>query len=307
MAVLIVGGTGFIGARLTKHMVETGKDVVCYDLYPNLKPVLKLGSKVKVITGDISHIEDIINTIREFRVETIVNLAYMLGRESENDLQRGIRINVLGMNNIFEAARLMGINRVVYASSISVYGPQHLFGEKPVTEEDFCRPTNAYGAHKVLNEFMAAKYMEHHDMSIPGLRIPIVSGPGRKSGNSVWASTYVDLPLVGKPVSIPYRSTQKALITFVDDVAKVLGWLCLADSLNYAIYNLYAHSVSLGTLAEKVRKFLPNAEIRFDETAEELHTITYVSSERIEKEINYRLPSVEKMIETHIEEARRLI
>jgi len=305
VAVLIIGGTGFIGARLAERLVRRGEKVICFDLYPAPEKVSHLGDRAKVVTGDITRIEDIIAAIREFRVERIVNLAYMLGPESEANPHLAIRVNVLGMNNVFESARLMGIQRVVYASSIAVYGLQSSFGERPVVETDYCYPTMTYGAHKLWNEFMAKKYMERYGMTIPGLRIAVVGGPGRKTGLSAWASSYADGPALGKPVEIPFRSNQRTLITYVDDAAEIFTRFCFAETLKHPVYNSCAYAVSLQELADAVKKFLPEAKIEFNEKAPDQPLIYNWSSERLEKELDFKLPPLEEMVRKHINEVRR--
>jgi nucleoside-diphosphate-sugar epimerase len=305
MSVLILGGTGFIGARLAERLVKRGEEVICFDLYPDPGKISHLGDRAKIVVGDVTRIEDIIAAIKEFKVERIVNLAYILGAESEKNLQLAMRVNLLGMNNVFEAARLTGIRRLVYASSIAVYGLQSSFGERPVTEEDHCQPTLVYGAHKLWNEFMAKKYMDYHGMTIPGLRIAIVSGPGRKTGLSAWGSTYVDHPATGKPAEIPFRSNQKTLLIYVDDAAEILVRLCYAENLKYLVYNSCAYSVTLKQLAETVKKFIPEADIRFNEKAADQPLVYSWSSERLEKEFGIKIPPLEEMVKKHINEAQK--
>src|SRR3989304_2421912 len=66
-----------------------------------------------------------------------------------------VRRNVLGMDNCFEAARICGIKRVVYASSLAVYGRQSDFGDRPLTEEDDRKGTGVYSLSKIFNEHQA--------------------------------------------------------------------------------------------------------------------------------------------------------
>ena len=305
MVILICGGAGFIGAQLVELLLQRGESVVSFDLYPDPGRIGHLGNKLKVVTGDITRIEDLIAAIRDFRVQRIVNLAYILGAESEANLQLAVRVNVMGMNNVFEAARLMGIKRVVYASSIAVYGLQSHFGERPVTEEDTCRPTLVYGAHKLCNEFMAQKYMDQFGMTIPGLRIAIVSGPGRKTGLTGWGSTYIDNPVLGKPAQIPLRSGQRTLVVYVEDVAEIFARLCLDDKIRYPIYNSCAYAITLAELAQAVRKFIPGAKILFDEQATEQPLVYSCSSRRLEEEFGIRMPPLEEMVKKHINAVRK--
>ena len=305
MSILILGGTGFIGARLTERLVSQGQQVICFDFYPDSKKVAHL-KNVELVVGDVTRIEDIIDTIKEFGVERIINLAYILLPESEEKLQLAMRVNQMGMNNVFEAARLMDIQRVVYASSIAVYGLQSSYGDRAVTEEDNCYPVTVYMAHKLWNEFMARKYMERYDMVIPGIRIANVSGPGRKRGFSAWQSRCIDNPVFGKPVTIPSRRDQRLLIIYVDDVAEIFAKLCFAETLNYPVYNSLAYSVTAQEFIDKIKVFLPNAEIDFDEAAPDQPNIYIWSSERIEKDLKMKLPPIEEMIKRHISGARRI-
>lgn len=305
MAILIIGGTGFIGARLGERLVNQGEEVVCFDLYPNYEAVKHLGGHAQVVTGDVTRIDDVLGVIKSCKVTKIVNLAALLAAESEAYLLKALRLNLTGMVNVFEAARLTDIHRVVYASSIAAYGLQDSFGNKPLTEDDVCQPTLAYGAHKLWTDFMAKKYIDQHGMSIAGLRIAIVSGPGRKTGISAWSSTYVDNPAVGKPAEIGYRSNQKVAITYVDETAETFLRLCLANNLNYHVYNSFGYSVTLNKLAETVKGFLPDAQIRFKEDAADMPLVYEWSSERLEKELDWTAPPLQDMVRRHINAVRQ--
>ncbi len=306
MTILVLGGTGFIGSRLTERFVDRGHKVICFDLYPDYAKVAHLDG-VQVLAGDVTHIEDLIDAIQKFGVQRVVNLAYILPPKSEEKLQLAVRVNLMGMNNVFEAARLMGIKRVVYASSIGVYGLQSLFGDRRVTEEDDCYPETVYTAHKLWNEFMARKYMERYDMIIPGLRIANVSGPGRTKGVSAWQGRCIDNLAIGKPATVLSRRDQRLLIIYVDDTAELFEKLCLAESLNHAVYNSLAYSVTAQEFVDEIEALLPDAEVTFDETAPDQPNIYLWSSERIERDLMMQLPPIEEMIQRHINEARRIL
>ena len=285
--------------------MNRGHTVVCFDLYPDFDKVAHLDN-VEVLVGDVTHVEDLIDAIQEYSVQRIVNLAYILPPVSEEKLQLAVRVNLMGMNNVFEAARLMGIKRVVYASSIAVYGLQSSYGDRPVTEEDDCYPETVYMAHKLWNEFMARKYMDRYGMVIPGLRIANVSGPGRTKGVSAWQARCIDNIAIGNPGAILSRRDQKLLIIYVDDTAEIFARLCLSESLKYAVYNSLAYSVTAQELADKIKLVLPDAEINFNESAPDQPNIYLWSSKRIERDLGMQLPTIEDMIKRHIDAARRL-
>ena len=74
------------------------------------------------------------------------------------------------MTNLFQAVVEFKVNRMVFPSSQSVYGnTQKIFGEKTVHEDDYCGPQHqsfTYAVMKLLNEFMAQKYISKHNISI---------------------------------------------------------------------------------------------------------------------------------------------
>ena len=112
------------------------------------------------------------------------------------------------------------------------------------------------------------------------------------------------IPQLGKPAEIPFRSDQKTLITYVDDAAEIFARFCFAENLNFPVYNSCAYSVTLQQLAETVKKFLPEAKIGFNEKAPDQPLIYNWSSERLEKELDFKLPPLEEMVRKHINEVR---
>ena len=303
MSILVLGGTGLIGSRLTRCLLKLGQRVVCFDLYPDYSKVADLDD-VDVVVADVTRFEDIVAAIKNYGVKRIVNLAYILPPESEEKLQLAMRVNQMGMNNVFEAARLMGIRRVVYASTIAVYGLQDSFGDRPVTEDDHCYPVTVYMAHKLWNEFMAAKYMERYGLQIPGLRIANVAAPGRTKGFSAWQSKCIDVLAAGRPFTVASRRDQRLLILHVDDTAELFAKLCLQETLNYPVYNSLAYAITAQEWADAIQAHLPDAAITFDESAPDQPNIYSWSTSRIEKDLNVRITPMDEAIRRHIEEAR---
>ena len=101
-----------------------------------------LGEQAIFEIGDIMRIEEIISAIKNYDVDKIISLASLLASEAEKNLHLSVRVNALGVNNVFEAARLCGIKRVLYSSSIGVYGNVKCYGDSPAREvmENSSRP-----------------------------------------------------------------------------------------------------------------------------------------------------------------------
>ena len=135
MAILVIGATGFIGPRLIRRLVARGESVTGMDLNPAAVPYGGVPIGAPVVRGDVTQFEDVMRTILDVKPERVINLAYGLGM-GEGNPHLAMRLDILGMDNVFEACRLTGVNRVVYASSIAVSGQQSHFGDRLATEDD---------------------------------------------------------------------------------------------------------------------------------------------------------------------------
>ena len=159
------------------------------------------------------------------------------------------------MDNCLEAARVCGVNRVVYASSIDVNGAQRHFGERLITEDDAKYGTTQYAVHKIFNEFVAAQYEKIYGMSIIGIRAANVTGHDKVRG-SVDHVKCITLPAAEHPVSFPKKDYMRLPI-HVQDVAEGFVRVTLADTVHHSLYNGGGTAISLGDLADMVRGFSP--------------------------------------------------
>jgi nucleoside-diphosphate-sugar epimerase len=174
-----------------------------------------------------------------------------------------MRLNVMGMDNVFEAARLCGVKRITYASSIAVSGLQTNFGDRMTNEDDAMYGTRQYSKHKMFNEYQASQYNRIYGMNITGIRPPNVTGYDKVRGSTDHVLAIV-LPAEGLPVNFPHKQMTK-LPLHVDEIAEVFTRVTLADSSAYEVYNAGGTPISLGEIADIVREFIPDAQITFDD------------------------------------------
>src|SRR4029077_7157099 len=106
MTTFIAGGTGFIGRRLVPLLAQRDEEIVCMDINPQTADFGHLGRQVKVLRGDVSQFDDVMAAMTAPRRQRAINLAYWLG--SEPPPRVAFKLNILGMDNVFEAARLVG-------------------------------------------------------------------------------------------------------------------------------------------------------------------------------------------------------
>ncbi len=260
MAIFVIGGTGFIGIRVIPLLVARGETVVCMDINPNAPTLAGLGDKVTVVRGDVTQFDDVIATMADSKADRVLNLSYNLGQDLPP--HRATRLNVVGMDNCFEAARILGVKHTVFASSLAVSGQQKNFGERAVTEDDYKYAVVQYGSHKAFNEFQAKDYIEKHGMTITAVRPANVTGPDKVRG-SVDHVNIITRPARGEAISFPFADAMRIPI-HVDDIAEVFVRVLMADKPAHAIYNSGGHTISLGDLADIVRGYLPDAKISFE-------------------------------------------
>ena len=323
MRVLVLGGSGFIGPRVMRRRLERGHEVRCMDIAPGSPSLEGLRDSIEIVRGDITLMDDVMEAMALSPPDRVLNLAYALGvgaaersraladrpgapgpAPGEDDPHPQVRLNILGMDNCFEAARILGIRRVVYASSLAVYGQQHLHGERAVVEDDVRLGTSLYAVSKIFNEYQADWYNRAFDMAITGVRPANITGPDKMRGSMNHVRCQV-LPARGEPVHFPFRDTM-TIPLHVEDIAEVFVRVTLAAETRYAIYNSGGESLSMGQLADTVRGFLPDAEITFeaDEGGREASGLFLMDNSRLVEEFEIGYPPFDQRVIETINAAR---
>jgi nucleoside-diphosphate-sugar epimerase len=308
MKFLVTGGTGFIGARVVRNLLDRGIPVVLGELNPDARVAAKLhGAELAALdVADANSVQAVFQKHRD--LTHAIHLAYLMSAEVEANPPLGASVNVLGMINLFEAAARHKLARLVFTSSETVYGgSQKPYGDRDVTEDDFCAPSDyhfTYGLMKVLNEYMAQKYVKQHGVSIVCTRPPVVFGHGRKRGSVSWAEDFASLPALGKPVTLPFPAHTRDCWLYVDDCAEQLVRLALKPHLAHFAYNNGGESVTAAELAGFVRHWLPDAQIAFDETKPTTPLIDRMDGRRLQKEIEFPPRPLVDGVRAHINEAR---
>jgi nucleoside-diphosphate-sugar epimerase len=305
MTILVVGGAGFIGRRMIPLLVARGEKIVCADI--NLAVVAPifapLGDAVRMVRADVTQFDDMVRLVAEVKPKTLVNLSYFIGSDMPPHV--ATKLNVVGMDNCFEAARLGGVQHTVFASSLAVTGPQKNFGERLVNEDDPKYGTLQYAFNKIFNEFQAQDYREKYGMTITCVRPANVTGPDKVDGSVDHVRCMV-LPARGQPVSFPYADVVRCPI-HVDDIAEVFARVATTDKPKHPIYNSGGHTISMGDLAKIVREFLPDAKITFDhETGGKEASGNYlIDNRRAVEEFSLQYPAFRDRVRQIINTVRR--
>lgn len=259
MSVLVIGGTGFIGFRLVRLLVSRGEKVTAMDINPAAHSFADLGDKVTVMRGDVTQFDDVMAAMHKAQPERVVNLSYFLG--SFHNPRSAMKLNILGMDNCFEAARICGVKHTMFASSLAVNGAQTHFGDRNATEEDHVYGEDQYSRHKIMNEWQAIDYIEKHGMMITAIRPANVTGPDKVRG-SVDHVNIITEPARGNPITFPFRDSMRCPI-HVDEVAEVFSRVLMSEKPKHRVYATGGIAISLGEIADIVRSYLPDAKIDF--------------------------------------------
>jgi nucleoside-diphosphate-sugar epimerase len=264
MAILITGGSGFIGNELSKILSGKKQEVVIFDVVPPQEQE-KGGEKLTFIKGNISDWAEVCNVIREWRVEHIFHLAAMLSAQCEANPWAAIQVNGLGIYHILEASRLFGVKKVLFTSSMGAYG---VIPGKMVKDETLQRPQIMYGVTKVFGELLGLYYHRRFGIDFRGVRFPQLVGPGIKSeGYGQYIPKMIESTLKGLSFQAWVTQDTTIPIMYIKDAVRCLSELFEAEEseIKTRVYNVgqITPSPTAGEILEEIRKHVPGVSITF--------------------------------------------
>ncbi len=239
MSVLVVGGSGFIGSYVCRILADRGEQVVSYDV--STKPPTALldaahdvREKVKLVGGTVSDIPTFFRTIKENDVRGIIYAAAVL-LEADQMPTEALKVNVEGLANACEAARIFDLRRVVYFSSQGVYGARR--DMNPVPEDSTLLPTaGMYQMTKYLAERLGQQYEQQYGVGFVAIRPSMVFGPGQR--------LYYPLNMVlahaaaGAPLKKPDGAEHPIDYTYVKDCAEGAVLAYQSEKTRHSAYNI---------------------------------------------------------------------
>ncbi|MEX2491084.1 MAG: NAD-dependent epimerase/dehydratase family protein [Nitrospirales bacterium] len=219
MHVLVTGGAGFIGSHSVEALLESNLPVRVLDNFSTgSRQNLPTHSLLDVQVGDIQNKVAVHKAMEG--VSHVLHLAAQVSvQASIEDPVQSSSTNIGGFVNVLQAARLCGVERMVYASSAAAYGrPIRL----PLTETDMPQPCSPYGLEKLVNDQYAALFAKEFGQSLLGLRYFNVYGP-RQDPSSPYAgviSKFISMIEQERSLSVFGDGTQTRDFIFVKDIAK---------------------------------------------------------------------------------------
>jgi nucleoside-diphosphate-sugar epimerase len=301
MSVLVLGSSGLVGRSLVSRLAAAGHSVVAADVRPSPIPPV---AGVSYVRTDISRLDQVLALVEGHDVSSIALLSYMMGQlmsPTFGDIEQACQVNITGVTNVLEAARLLRVPRVAFVSTVGTYGPQALYGERPVTENEILAPTSMYGRMKSLNESVCSRYAALYDnLQVVKIRPSSILGPG----SSIWPSRFIDRVAVGKTGHAPYGEAARDNVIAVDDIAVLLSRLLTGDAPAHSTYLASGHNVTMAELADVARSIVPGAQIEFP-TPERRPTYpgTFDNSRAV-TEFGWAVTGLEETVRAHIDGVR---
>lgn len=262
MAILITGGSGFIGLELSRILLEKGYEVVLFDIVP---PEKGKEGRANFVKGNISDWAEVVNVVRDWKVENVFHLAAMLSAQCEANPWAAVQVNGLGTYHILEASRLFGVKKVIFTSSMGAYGvvPQGV-----VSDETIQRPPIMYGVTKVFGELLGLYYHRRFGIDFRGVRFPQLVGAGIKSeGYGQYNPRMIESALRGIPFEAWVTKETSIPIMYVKDAIRCLLELFEAEEsrIKTGVYCVgqIIPSPTAGALLEEIEKHVKKALITF--------------------------------------------
>ncbi|WP_214409381.1 NAD-dependent epimerase/dehydratase family protein [Sphaerisporangium fuscum] len=220
MRVLVTGGAGFIGSTLVDRLLADGHEVaVVDDLSSGSRGNLSAAMESEAFELHELDVTDpaLTDLTRNLRPEVVCHLAAQISvRRSVADPVADARLNVEGTVNVLSAARAAGVRKVVYASSVAVYGRPAVI---PVPGDAATDPRSPYAASKLSGEIYLSMFRALHGLQYTSLVLSNVYGPRQSpEGEAGVVSIFTDALLRGAPTVVYGDGSQTRDYIFVEDV-----------------------------------------------------------------------------------------
>lgn len=202
MRILVTGGAGFIGKHLVKFLIEKGHLVTIFDNFSNSEKnsvAFHVNMGAKIIEGDITKFEDIINAINGHDI--VIHLAAKISvEESIKNPSETFHINVDGTKNVLVACEKTHVKKLIVASSAAVYGES--LPNVRLTEDSKIDPISPYGESKVMMEREIGNFIAKHNINCVILRFFNIYGVGQSPEYAGVITKFIKRIIENKPLEI---------------------------------------------------------------------------------------------------------
>ena len=268
--ILITGAAGFIGYHLSRSLLKDGAIILGIDNLNNYYDTDLKEQRLKRLKGfknftfkkiDLIDEKKLNNVFLNFNPSIVIHLAAQAGvRYSIENPRAYLDSNLIGFHNVIEQCRLCKINKLIYASSSSIYGLNEKIPFSVNDKTDY--PVSLYGATKKSNELVAHAYSHLYGVKTIGLRFFTVYGPWGRPDMAYFSFTKKIIE--GRKIEVFNHGNMQRDFTYIDDIVDGIRNTIDKD-FNFEIFNLgNSKSEDLMTMIRIIEKELNiNAKIVF--------------------------------------------
>lgn len=293
--VLVIGGRGFIGSHIVRALAAAGARPQLFGPPMVEDRLADLTGLFDEYEGSIDSRDSLREALRASRAQSVVSCAAHgvgrlgLMRSGEADADAAMAINVMGLHKLLDCAREAKVRRVVWTSSTVVYGSPESYATQPLDEQAAPAPMTFYGLTKTLAEELAAYHARRHGMSVVGLRLPLVLGPGLwYAGAAAVLAQLFEAAKAGKPYQFQFHDEEIDLMHVSDVAVAVLGVLRHSGRLD-SIYNLAGLKASASDLIAEIERQKPGARIQMETIRPQL-LFPLISGARLAHDVGLKVP-----------------
>jgi nucleoside-diphosphate-sugar epimerase len=265
---LITGGCGFIGSYVARDLLEQGTKVIVYDFKIDQGVINQVISEEKLkdvvlIQGEITDLIHLISVVKSHKVSRIIHLASPLPPLTEENPPLAFDLMCKGTLNVLETARILDIEKVVWASSIAVYGPPEYHHGRIMNDSPQVptHPSYIYGACKSFNEYLASLYADKYGVDTIGLRYTLVYGPGKmRFTKRTFATEMIQKVALGEPYEVPFGD---ATIDwqYIEDVSMVTVVASQAKRTRTRVFNTRGDLRPVKEAVDYLRSLAPGVKL----------------------------------------------
>jgi nucleoside-diphosphate-sugar epimerase len=277
--VLVTGTSGLVGYQVALRLHEAGTDVLGLDIRPAPD-----GVRFPHIVADAGSLDAVARAMAGR--PNVVHAGAISGPMLLPDNPHGIAQANLGASMaVFEAARRVGVRRLVWLSSIAVYGDQPTLD--PVTESAAQNPQSFYGQTKVAGEALLRGYVVHYGLSAVALRLSSVFGPRRQTACGLRA--IIECGLQGRTATVAAAGSSYRQYVHVEDAARAVLCALTAGQPPGFVYNITGGSYETDAdLARMMTEYLPTLSIAYGPAAWNEGHLGPLVIEAAERDLAYR-------------------
>jgi NAD dependent epimerase/dehydratase len=256
--ILVTGADGFIGSHLTEHLVRLGFRVRAFVLYNSFnswgwldESSEEIKAELDVFAGDIRDPNGVRRAMED--CDVVLNLAALIAIPySYHSPDTYVDTNVKGALNVVQAARDLGVERVVQTSTSEVYGTARFV---PITEEHPLQPQSPYSASKIGADQIALSF--HHAFGIPVSVIrPFNTYGPRQSARAVIPTVITQIATGVRQVRLGAQHPTRDF-SFVEDIVRGFVEVARADACLGQVTNIGSgFEISIGDTARTIAEVM---------------------------------------------------